>query len=68
MTEAPDRTPRGWMTLYGVAFVVMLVAGGLLAVAARGFLRHPGLLWISAGLSLVAIALATLSVVLPRRR
>jgi hypothetical protein len=56
------------MTLYGMAFVVMLVAGGLLAVAARGFLRHPGLLWISAGLSLVAIALATLSVVLPRRR
>jgi hypothetical protein len=56
------------MTLYAVAFVVMLGAGGLLAIAARGFLRHPGLLWISAGLSLVAIALAVLSVVLPRRR
>jgi hypothetical protein len=56
------------MTLYGAAFVVMLVAGGSLAIAARGFLRHPGLLWLSAGLSLVAIGLAVLSVVLPRRR
>jgi hypothetical protein len=68
MTKAPDGRPRGWMTLYAVAFVVMLGAGGVLAIAARGFLRHPGLLWISAGLSLVAIALAVVSVVLPRRR
>jgi hypothetical protein len=66
--EAPPRTPRGWMSLYGVAFVVMLGAGLMLAIAARGFLQHPGLLWVSAGLSVGAIVLTVLSLVLPRRR
>ena len=67
MSDAPARTPRGWTTLYAVAFVVMLVAGLLLAIAARGFLDNLTLLWVSAGLSLGAIVLAVLALVLPRR-
>ncbi len=67
MSDAPAKTPRGWTTLYAVAFVVMLVAGLLLAIAARGFLDNLTLLWVSAGLSLGAIVLAVLALVLPRR-
>ena len=67
MNDAPAKTPRGWTTLYAVAFVVMLVAGLLLAIAARGFLDNLTLLWLSAGLSLGAIVLAVLALVLPRR-
>ncbi len=67
MSDAPAKTPRGWTTLYAVAFVVMLVAGLLLAVAARGFLDNLTLLWLSAALSLGAIVLAVLALVLPRR-
>ncbi|HEY5860018.1 MAG: hypothetical protein WBM72_15260 [Actinomycetota bacterium] len=67
MSDAPAKTPRGWTTLYAVAFVVMLVAGLLLAIAARGFLDNLTLLWLSAGLSLGAIVLAVLALVLPRR-
>ena len=67
MIDAPAKTPRGWTTLYAVAFVVMLVAGLLLAIAARGFLDNLTLLWLSAGLSLGAIVLAVLALVLPRR-
>ena len=67
MSDAPAKTPRGWTTLYAVAFVVMVVAGLLLAIAARGFLDNLTLLWVSAGLSLGAIVLAVLALVLPRR-
>ena len=67
MSDAPAKTPRGWTTMYAVAFVVMLVAGLLLAIAARGFLDNLTLLWLSAGLSLGAIVLAVLALVLPRR-
>jgi hypothetical protein len=67
VSDAPAKTPRGWTTLYAVAFVVMLVAGLLLAIAARGFLDNLTLLWVSAGLSLGAIVLAVLALVLPRR-
>jgi len=67
VSDAPDKTPRGWTTLYAVAFVVMLVGGLLLAIAARGFLDNLTLLWLSAGLSLSAIVLAVLALVLPRR-
>jgi hypothetical protein len=67
VSDAPAKTPRGWTTLYAVAFVVMLVAGLLLAIAARGFLDNLTLLWLSAGLSLGAIVLAVLALVLPRR-
>jgi lysylphosphatidylglycerol synthetase-like protein (DUF2156 family) len=67
VSDAPAKTPRGWTTLYAVAFVVMVVAGLLLAIAARGFLDNLTLLWLSAGLSLGAIVLAVLALVLPRR-
>jgi hypothetical protein len=67
VSDTPAKTPRGWTTLYAVAFVVMLVAGLLLAVAARGFLDNLTLLWLSAALSLGAIVLAVLALVLPRR-
>jgi hypothetical protein len=67
VSDAPAKTPRGWTTLYAVAFVVMLVAGLLLAIAARGFLDNLTLLWLSAGLSLGAIVLAVLALVMPRR-
>jgi hypothetical protein len=67
VSDAPAKTPRGWTTLYAVAFVVMLVAGLLLAFAARGFLDNLTLLWLSAALSVGAIVLAVLALVLPRR-
>jgi hypothetical protein len=65
---APRKTPRGWLTLYAVAFVVMLVAGGLLGIAAREFLQNTWVLWLSTGLSALAIVLALVSLVAPRRR
>ena len=67
MSVAAAKTPRFCNTLFAVAFVVMLVAGLLLAIAARGFLDNLALLWLSAGLSLGAIVLAVLALVLPRR-
>jgi hypothetical protein len=46
----------------------MLMAAGSLVLEVRGFLASTRLLWISTALSALAIALAVLSVVLPRRR
>jgi hypothetical protein len=68
MAHTPSKTPRGWLTLYAVAFVVMLVAGALLGIAARGFLTNTGLLLISSALSALALVLAVVAVVVPRRR
>ncbi len=69
MSDAtPTKTPRGWLTLYAVAFVVMLAAGGLLGVAARDFLDNTGILWLSTGLSALAIVLAVVALIAPRRR
>ena len=68
MTEAPEKPPRGWVTLYAAAFVLMLVAGLLIAVAGRSFLESTTPLLASAVCSGVAIVLAVLSVVLPRHR
>jgi len=70
MTEpkhAPPTSGRGWMSLFVAAFVTMLIAAGTLVVAAKGFLASSGLLWLSAGLSALAIALALASVLLRRR-
>lgn len=66
--HAPERRPRGWMSLYAAAFVAMLAAGALLGLAARELLRENGLLWASIALSGLALALAVLSLVVPRRR
>jgi hypothetical protein len=56
------------MSLYAVAFVLMLGAGGALALAVRSFLSELWPLWLSAGLSAAAVVVAVLGVVLPRRR
>jgi len=68
VTEAPAKPPRGWVTLYAVAFVLVLVAGSLIAVAGSSFLESTTPLLVSALCSGVAIVLAVLSVVLPRRK
>ncbi len=68
MTQASAKRPRGWVRLYAVSFVLMLVAGLLIAVALRGFLASTVPLVASAVCSGVAIVVAVLSVVLPRRR
>ena len=60
--------PRGWASLYGLAFVLMMLAAGSLALEVRGFLASTRLLWVSTGLSAAAIVVAIASVVLPRRR
>jgi hypothetical protein len=67
VSQAPAGGPRGSMALYGAAFVVMLVAGALLGLAAREFLRESGLLWASIALSATSVVLAVASLVLPRR-
>ncbi len=68
MTEAPAKPPRGWVTLYAVAFLLMLLAGVLIAVASGDFLESTTPLLVSAVCSGIAIVLAVLSVVLPRRK
>jgi hypothetical protein len=65
MTEM--KTRRGWLSLYAGAFALMLGAGIALSVSSLGTLRSIGLLWFSAVLSVLAIAMALASVVLPRR-
>ena len=65
MTETKVR--RGWLSLYAGAFAVMLGAGVALAASSLGTLRSIGLLWVSAVLSVLAIALALVALLLPRR-
>jgi hypothetical protein len=62
---APPR--RGWVSLYAVAFALMIVAAIALMASSLGSLRSIRLLWISSALSLVAAGLAVVSVVVPRR-
>ena len=64
----PSQRPRGLVSLYAVAFVLMLCAGGALALAVRSFLSDLWPLWLSAGLSAAAVVVAVLGLVLPRRR
>jgi hypothetical protein len=64
----PAKRPRGWLSLYVVAFVLLLAAGLCAALAARTFLENLFLLKLSAACSVVAIVTAVLAVVLPRRR
>ena len=56
------------MSLYAVAFALMLAAGALFVVASLGRLESLRMLRVSAGLSVGAILLAVLSVLVPRRR
>jgi len=67
-TARPAAPPwKGWVSLYAVAFALMLVAAIALMASSLGSLRSIGLLWISSGLSLVSAALAVASVLVPRR-
>jgi hypothetical protein len=63
--EAPA---RGWVSLYALAFVLLLAAVACVALAGRDFLQDLTLLKASAALSVAAIVLAVVSVVLPKRR
>ena len=78
-TEAPGRSgtppdgeapngPRGWASLYALAFLLMVAAAATLGVAVKGFLASTTPLWLSAGLSAGSIVVAIVSLVLPRRR
>ena len=65
--EPAERRRRGWVSLYAVAFALMLVAGAVLGVSARGFLNSFTLLWTSIILSGAAILVAIVNLFLPRR-
>ena len=58
---------KGWVSLYAVAFALMVVAAIALMASSLGSLRSIGLLWISSALSLLAAGLAVASVLVPRR-
>ena len=66
MEQAHQR--RGWISVYAVAFGLMVAAAITLVASSLGSLRSIGLLWISSALSLAAIAAAIVSVLVPRRR
>ncbi|MGZ4152113.1 MAG: hypothetical protein ACXVP3_06680 [Actinomycetota bacterium] len=68
MTDAPAGRPRGSFVLYAVAFVLLLAAGATFVASARGFLSSTRLLWVSAGLSALAISAAIAGLLVPRRR
>jgi len=65
MRESSPR--RGWVSLYAVAFMLLVGAGVALVASSAGALRSIGLLWLSALLSAAAIVAAVVAVVLPRR-
>ena len=61
------RRPRGWVSLYAVAFLLLVGAGAAIAASAAGLLESTRLLWTSTALSGLAILVAIVSVALPRR-
>ena len=64
----PGEPVRGWVSLYALAFVLVLAAAVCVALAGRDFLQDLTLLKASVALSVCAIVVAVVSVVLPRRR
>ena len=64
---ASSRRPRGWVSLYAVAFALLVGAGVAITLAAVSLLESTGLLWVSTTLSAAAIVLAIVAVLLPRR-
>lgn len=64
--EVPRRS-RGWVSVYAMAFLLLLGAGVAIAASAEGLLESTRLLWVSTALSGLAIVVAIASVVLPRR-
>jgi len=69
VSDAPaaGRRVRGWASMYAVAFVLLVGAGAAMAAAAVSLLSSTRLLWVSAILSALAIVVAVVSVLLPRR-
>lgn len=68
MTKDPNVTRiRGWVSLYAIAFGLLLGAGAALGASAAGFLESTRLLWISTSLSALAIVTALVGLTLPRR-
>jgi hypothetical protein len=61
------KRPRGWVSLYALAFLLLVGAGAAMGASAVGLLASTRLLWTSAILSGGAILIAVLAVVLPRR-
>ncbi len=62
------KRPRGWVSLYLASFVLMLLAGATVGIAAVGFLKSTGLMWVSIALSAASIVVALVGLMLPRRR
>ena len=56
------------LALYALAFVLVLAALGSLLAAVHGFLQQRWPLWLSAGLSVAAIALAVTGFLVDRRQ
>ena len=65
--RSPGR-PHGWVSLYALAFGLVIASGVFVVIAARDFLATLTSLWISIALSATAIVVAALAVALPRRR
>jgi hypothetical protein len=63
---APRRS--GWISVYAVAFGLMVAAAVALAASSLGSLRSIGLLWFSSALSVAAIGAAIASVLVTRPR
>ena len=68
-TRHAPRFARGGLSiaLYAGAFVCVLVAGSILAFAAKEFFRTTVTLWASVGFSVIAIVLAVVSLFTGRR-
>jgi hypothetical protein len=64
--EVP-RPTRGWVSLYAIAFLLLVGAGVAFTAWASGLLASTRLQWTSTVLSALAIVVAIASVVLPRR-
>jgi hypothetical protein len=62
-----ERRVHGWLSLYALAFALVLAAGAFVVIAARDFLASLTSLWISMALSASAIVISVLAVTLPRR-
>jgi predicted MFS family arabinose efflux permease len=66
VTEATGPT-RLTLVLYGLSFVLMLVAGAVLGASVLDELQDTTILWVSASFSVCAAILAVLALLLPRR-
>ncbi len=58
---------RGWISLYAIAFGLLMVAALIFAVTTIGSLQSTRLLWVSAAFSIAALVVAVASVLVPRR-